>query len=295
MLPVYFWFAQLVSFWFTLTALSLFLPYERYFQILADVLCCVARTHIVLPGVCSSPAAQVTGHVVYVGHGFMDNFLIVLGFFRSYVSMRLRCDLTCHLTRYGGWVRQHRRSCHPHDGDGGAPHLHREGGAAHMLQLERPSVWMVLYVFPDTPGKALRVHHGLHGYHTSPQVQAGYMDMALAVAYLAIIAAAIIPGCEKYRPRSTILPWTCFMAVGCASQGLRSCAMLHLHSSPARTVACVVTDTTVSIAALLNMAHMDAGLCVESAAVYICTCPSPNHLGCLCLCLCRCRCVRVSA
>ena len=28
-LPVYFWFAQLVCFWFTLTAISLFLPYER--------------------------------------------------------------------------------------------------------------------------------------------------------------------------------------------------------------------------------------------------------------------------
>lgn len=57
-LPAYYWFAQLVCLWFTLTACSLFLPYKSH-------------------------TSEIVGHILYIGHGFFDNFLIAWGYQKS--------------------------------------------------------------------------------------------------------------------------------------------------------------------------------------------------------------------
>ena len=103
-LPVFFWFAQLVCLWFTLSALSLFLPYQRYCwtRVLQRRMVTAAQRQerkavrswlwltraacmLLICGECSG-VASVTGHVIYVGHGFMDNFLIALAYQPSYVG-----------------------------------------------------------------------------------------------------------------------------------------------------------------------------------------------------------------
>lgn len=159
---------------------------------------------------------MVTGHIIYCGHGFMDNFLIVLAYQKSCVghvhtltrTVTLRTlrapagRLDAPLTH----TRAHTSLRNSTDG----PAVRRTVGVVLFICLIK-AVLLIVYSDRDL---------GCGWCSTFfPVPQAGYMDMALAACYVFMCISVYVPKLEWCRPRTTILPWILFMAVSCECAG----------------------------------------------------------------------------